>query len=306
MSINLAAIKDLLLPGLMDATGEYREIENNWQGVFETHQSNMQIERTVQMRYMSIARLKQEGGATTFDNNAGERFVYNMEPIEVGLGYAITRKAIDDNLYADAFRPTNLGLNKSFREFWEVEAAHIFNAANVYNAALAGDGQALLSTAHPYDGGTWSNTTTVPLNLNESSLLTGQKSIRKNFVDEAGLRVRARARQLLVPIDLEDTAIRLTQATLRPGTANNDPNAIPLMSSGNSIAQGYKVMDYFTSSLQWFLLTDIMGLIHLQRISYELDMFCDFITDNLLVKAYERAGFFFNDPRCVWGQIPTS
>lgn len=304
MSINLAAIRDLLLPGLMEITGEYREIETNWSKVFTTHQSNMQMERSVQMRYMPIARLKTEGGATSFDNNAGERFIYNMEPIEAGLGYAMTRKAIDDNLYADAFRPTNLGLNKSFREFWEVEAADIFNSANVYNAALAGDGQPLLSVSHPYDGGTWANTTSVQMNLNEASLITGQKAIRKNFVDEAGLRVRARARKLLVPVDLEDVAIRLTMTDLRPGTGNNDVNAITRMSGG--IPDGYEVMDYFTSAFAWFLKTDIDGLIHLERVAYETDMYCDFITDNLLVKGYERGGFFFNDPRCVWGQIPTS
>lgn len=304
MSVNIAAIRDLLLPGLMDVTGEYREIETNWSKVFVTHQSNMALERTTQMRYMSIAQLKTEGGATAFDNNAGERFVYNMEPIEAGLGYAITRKAIDDNLYADAFRPTNLGLNKSFREFWEVEAAAIFNLATTYNASLAGDGKALLATDHPYDNGTWANTTSTPLNLNEASLITGQKAIRKNFVDEAGLKVRARAQQLLVPVDLEDVAIRLTQTTLRPGTANNDVNAIPILSGG--LPKGYEVMDYFTSAYAWFLKTDIEGLIHLQRIAYELDMFCDFITDNLLVKGYERGGFFYNDPRCLWGQIPTS
>lgn len=304
MSINLAAIKDLLLPGLMDVTGKYREMDNDWGDVFTTHQSNLQIERTTQMRYMSIARLKDEGSATTFDNNAGERYVYNMEPIEVGLGYAMTRKAIDDNLYSDAFMPTNLGLNKAFREFWEVEAADIFNSATTYDANLAGDGVALLSTAHPYDGGTWANTTTIPLALNESSLLLGQKSIRKNFVDEAGLRVRARAQRLLVPVDLEDVAIRLTQTKLRPGTANNDVNAIIELSGG--LPRGYKVMDYFTGALPWFIQTDIEGLIHLQRIAYELDMYCDFITDNLLVKGYERGGFFYNDPRCVWGQFPTN
>src|SRR5262245_25369321 len=304
MGINLAAIKDLLLPGLMEITGEYPEIETNWSKVFSTRQSNMQLERSTQMRYTSIARLKTEGGATTMDNEAGERFVYNMEPVEAGLGYAITRKAIDDNLYQDAFRPTNLGLNKSFREFWEVEAASIFNLANVYNAALAGDGVALLSVNHPYDNGVWANTTSTQLTLNESSLTTGQKAIRKNFVDEAGLKVRARARKLLVPVDLEDTAIRLTQTQLRPGTANNDVNAILTMSGG--IPDGYEVMDYFTSAFAWFLKTDIDGLIHLERIPFELDMFCDFITDNLLVKGYERGGFFYNDPRCVWGQMPTS
>jgi Mu-like prophage major head subunit gpT len=304
MAINIAAIRDLLLPGLMDVTGQYRQIERQWSGVFKTAQSNMQLERTTQMRYLPMAQLKTEGGPTAFDNNAGERFVYNMEPVEVGLGYAITRKAIDDNLYQSQFMPTNLGLNKSFSEYWEVEAAGIFNNATVYNANLAGDGVSLLNVAHPFDYGTWANTTATQMNLNEASLTIGMKSVRKNFVDEAGLKVRARAKQLLVPVDLEDVAIRLLKTELRPGTGNNDVNSILTQSGG--IPNGYKVMDYFTSSFSWFLKTDIDGLIHLQRIAYETDMFCDFITDNLLVKGYERAGFFFNDPRCIWGQTPLS
>jgi hypothetical protein len=36
-------------------------------------------------------------------SNAGERFVYNQEHTEIALGYAITRKAIDDNLYKTQF-----------------------------------------------------------------------------------------------------------------------------------------------------------------------------------------------------------
>jgi len=50
---------------------------------------------------------QQEGSPTTFDNAAGQRFVYNAEHFEIGLGYAITRKAIDDNLYKAEFGPSN-------------------------------------------------------------------------------------------------------------------------------------------------------------------------------------------------------
>lgn len=304
MSVNLGAIRDLLLPGLMDVTGEYEQIENQWNGIFTTHKSNMQLERTVQVRFMSLARLKTEGGPVSYDNDAGERYIYNMEPIEAALGYAITRKAIDDNLYQDAFRPTNLNLNKSFLDFWEIEAANVFNTAATFNSALGGDGVSLINTAHPVDGGTWANTSATPMNLNEAALTTVQKSIRKNFVNEAGLKIRARAKQLLVPPALEDTAARLLQSTLRPGTANNDINAIPVISGG--IPDGYKVLDYFTSDFRWFVTTNIGGLVHLDRVAYETDMYCDFTTMNLLVQGYQRGGFFYNDPRCTWGENPTS
>jgi hypothetical protein len=304
MPVSLSSIRDLLLPGLMEITGEYENIEPQWKRCFKTRKSSMALERSVSVRFMGLAALKTEGGATQFDNSAGERFQYSMEPVEVGLGYAITRKAIDDNLYKTQFRPTALGLQKSFADFKEIEAAAIFNNATTYDNALGGDGVALLSTAHPTDGGTWANTPSVALDLNESSLLQSMTNIRRNFVNEAGLKIKARGRELIIPPELEAVAIRLTKTELRPGTANNDVNAILSLSGG--LPGGYYVLDYLTSAFGWYLKTDIEGLFLLDRIPYETDMWVDNITDNLLVKGYERYGFFYNDPRCLYGSIPTS
>jgi len=309
MSINLAAIRDLLLPGLMEVTGQYHQIEPQWKKVFRSVKSNLQIERSVQARYLPLAQLKTEGGNTYFDNNAGERYAYNMEPIEAGLGYSITRKAIEDNLYKQDFIPTNLGLAKSFADYWEIQAANIFNTAGTYNVNIGGDGVSLLSAVHPisdttaFAAGTWANRPTVDVDLNEATLIAGMKAIRSGFVNEAGLKIRARAKRLLVPVALEDVAIRLLHSTLRPGTSDNDPNAIHSLSGG---LKEFEVFDYFTSNFAWFLQTDIPGLIHIDRIPFEQDCHVDFLTDNLLVKAYQRAGFFWNDPRCLYGSLPTS
>lgn len=305
MAVALSSIRDLLLPGLMEITGEYTQIETQWSRVFERRTSNMALERSVQTRYVGLPQLKAEGAATQFDNTAGETFVYNMEVDEVALGYAITRKAIDDNLYKSQFKPTQLGLQRAFQSFKEIEGASILNNATTYDTNLGGDGVALLSTSHPIPGGsTVANTDTTPLNLNESSLLSSMTAIRRNFVDDANIKIRARARMLIVPPELEATAIRLTKTELRPGTANNDVNAILSLSGG--LPDGYFVMDYLTSTLAWFLKTDIAGFLYLERIPYESDMWVDNFTDNLLVKAYERYGFFTNDFRCCWGEVPTS
>jgi hypothetical protein len=303
MAIALGQIKDLLLPGLMEITGEYKDLPNFYSKIFNKKKSNMQIERSAAVRYVGLPSLKNEGGATAFDNNAGQRFVYNFEPFEVGLGYAITRKAIDDNLYKGQFKPTQLGLNKAFNQFKEREAAAIFNNAFTYDNTIGGDGKAMCATDHPYDGGTWANRPTIDLDLNEGSLLAAQTSVRQNFVDEAGLKVYARAETLIVPLQLEAIAIRLLKSELRPGTANNDVNAILSLSGGIS---KYVAWDYLTSQRSWYLTTNIEGLIHLERVSYETDMQVDFVTDNLLVKGYERYGFFYNDPRAVYGSNPTS
>jgi len=304
MAVSLSQIKSELLPGLFDVRGSYDMIPRQWDKVFTTHKSNMALERSSQMRFLGLPQLKAEGGATAFDNNAGERWVFNFEHQEVALGYAITRKAIDDNLYKAQFNPTNLKLQESFSQFKEIQGANILNTATTYNAAIGGDGQALLSAAHPYDGGTWANTPSVQVDLSESTLLQGMINVRTGFYNEAGLRILSRARRLVVPAALEPQAIRLTKTELRPGTANNDVNAILTTSGG--LPEGYIVLDFLTSNYAWFLTTNIDGLVHMLRMPFEMDMQVDFVTDNLLVKGYERYSFSYYNWRSIFGSFPTS
>ena len=304
MPVNLSSIASLLLPGLRGVEGKYPEIETQYSKIFRYMKSDMALERTVMARYLSYAKAKTEGQMTSFDNNAGQRFTYNQEHIEIGLGYSITRKAIDDNLYKTQFTPSNLGLQRSFKETKEIYAANVLNNGNVVDPTVGGDSQALYSTAHPVDGGTYANRPSPDQDLNETSLLNAMISIRRQFVDQAGLKFHARARKLVVPPELEPIAIRLLQTELRPGTANNDVNAIRGTAGG--LAEGYMVNDYLTSAYAWFLLTNIEGLNWMQRIEFEMDMQVEFTTDNLLVKGYERYSFNYSDPTATWGTFPTS
>ena len=304
MAVNLSQIKDLLLPGLRGVEGKYEMIPSQYDKLFTKHDSKMALERTAEMRYLGLAQLKTEGGQTAFDSGAGERFVYNQEHTEIALGYAITRKAIDDNLYKTQFMPSNLGLIESFQQTKEIYGANVFNTAQTYNAAVGGDGVSLVNTSHPIDGGTVSNTFSTQQDLNEASLLNGMISIRTNFRDQAGLKVFARGRKLVVPPQLEPVAIRLTKTELRPGTADNDVNAI--LSTAGGIPEGYIVNDFLTSAYAWFLLTNIDGLAYMERVKFETDMQVDFVTDNLLVKGYERYSFGYYNWRAIFGSFPTS
>ena len=304
MAVNLSAIKDLLLPGLRKVTGEYKDIPKIYDKVFAVGKSNMQVERVAAMRFLGIAALKNDGGNTYFDNNSGEVSTYNQVHIGVGIGYAVTRNAIDDNLYKAQFRPSNLGLQKSVNQYKEIVGAGILNTATTYNTQVGGDGQALLSTSHPVNGANIANTPATQVDLNEASLLAAQAAVRANFRDNAGLRMQTRARRLVVPIALEPVAIRLLKTELRPGTADNDVNAI--LSTSGGIPEGHLVHDYLTSNFAWYLLTDQEGLQYLQRIPFESDMQVDFITDNLLVKAFERFSFSYYDFRSIYGSTPTS
>lgn len=302
MPINLASIRQELLPGLRGIEGRYEQIPTQWDKVFARGTSQMALERTSEMRFLGLAALKTEGGSIRFDNRAGDRYVYNQEHIELGLGYAITRRAIEDNLYKDQFDPSNLGLMESFRQTKEILGATVLNTATTYNATVGGDGVALCSTSHPYDLGTWANRPSTDVDLNEAALENAQIAIRY-FPDIAGLRILARGKKLIVPPQLKYVATRLLETELRPGTANNDINALKW---GNDFDEGFQVMDFLTSQYAWYVKTDKPGLLYLERRKFDTDMQVDFTTQNLLVAATERYSFSYFNPRAIYGSFPTS
>ncbi len=304
MPVALAQIRDLLLPGLWGISGKYPMIERQWPKIFRQTNSNMALERRAAMRYLGLAQLKQEGAPTSFDNGAGQRFVYNAEHFEIGLGYAITRKAIDDNLYKSEFGPSNDGLMESFKETEEIYAANVFNSGTVYNASIGGDGVALFSASHPIDApfAAIANQPSPDVDLNETSLLNGLITIRSTWRDNAGLKIHARGKKAIVPAQLEPIALRLFRSELRPGTAQNDVNAV--LGMNESLKEGFMVWDYLTSAFAWFILTNHDGLIWFNRKPFEMDMSVEFTTDNLLVKGYQRYVPTYYDWRAVWGTFP--
>src|SRR5271156_3246615 len=101
MAITRGSERDLLLPGLAGVEGKYPQIVRQWPGVFNRGFSKMAMERIAEMRYTGLAQLKNEGGATVFDNAPGERYIWQIEANAYGLGVAITREALDDNLYKE-------------------------------------------------------------------------------------------------------------------------------------------------------------------------------------------------------------
>jgi len=304
MPIALAQVRDLLQPGLWAVTGMYPQLPRTWDKLFLSRKSNMALERSVSMEYMDIATVKTEGGPTSFNNTPGEKYIYNQEHIELARGFAITRKTIDDNLYKTEFGPNAMGLRNAFLRTEELYASDVLNSGNVYNSAIGGDGVALFATNHPVDGGTVSNIASPAVSLNESALLNAQVAVNANWRDNANQRMNAKPSRLVIPPQLEPVAIRLLKTELRPGTAQNDVNAI--LSTQGGIPQGHLVWNYLTSSFAWFLQTDQPGLIYMDRIPFETDMSVEFSTDNLLVKGYMRESWSYNDWRCGYASYATS
>jgi hypothetical protein len=135
-------------------------------------------------------------------------------------------------------------------------------------------------------------------------LLNAGIAVRSTWRDNAGLKIYARGRKTIIPTQLEPIALRLFRSELRPGTANNDVNAI--LGMNDSFKEGFIVNDYLTSQFAWFVCTNVDGLIYMNRIPFEMDMSVEFTTDNLLVKGYQRYSFGYYDWRAIYGNFPTS
>jgi hypothetical protein len=300
---NLAAIKDFLLPGLYSVFGDYPDLVDQWTQWFDRGpDSDKNFEKATEKKLFGLAQLKTEAGSIHYDSGAGSGISYNVIHQGVALGFVITKWAIRDNLYKSEFNPTAESLKRSFRQFKEITAANILNNGTVYDATTGGDGVALFSTAHPHDTGTNANRPAVDVELSEAALEAGDIGVRR-FKDARGLRYLANIVRLGVPTELKYVAQRLMNAQLRPGTAENDPNALRQL---RSIRDSYLVMDFLSSTKAWFLKTDCPeGFTYTQRDPMETDMITDFDTKSLKVSAEERYSLWFRNYRAGYASFPT-
>jgi hypothetical protein len=175
----------------------------------------------------------------------------------------------------------------------QVKAAAVLNNGFSSNYP-GGDGVALFSTQHPLvSGGTNSNTPSTQVDLSETALENAVIQIAA-WTDERGLLIAARPRKLIVPPALQFVATRLLETQLRPGTNDNDVNAIV---NNGSIPEGYTINHFLTDTNAWFLTTDVPnGMKHFVRIPLQNSMDGDFDTGNVRYKARERYSFGWSDP----------
>ena len=301
MTTTTAQIRDLLLPGLHEVFGNYADHPDEWSEIFERNTSRLAYEREVEMRMTPLASLRTEGGGTSFSDLA-EWAVYVYRHIQPALGFVITRNAIRDNQYTSQFNPGVKALRRSMKQTKETYGAAVLNnATDTTGAYYGGDGVPLLSAAHPIYSGTTANTPIVQAQLSESALNDGYVAVG-NFRDAAGLRSPMLLRKLVVGLQNVWVAERLLKTTLRVGTEDNDINAIRSVAA---LPEGYVVNHYLTNTNAWFGLTDCdNGLKYFQRDPLETDIFVDFDTDNLKVKATERWSFGWSNFRGIYGCLP--
>tara|TARA_Y100001963_G_scaffold6094_1_gene7859 strand:- start:1420 stop:2328 length:909 start_codon:yes stop_codon:yes gene_type:complete len=296
MAISRAQLAKELEPGLNALFGlEYDRYENEHSEVFDEESSDRAFEEEVMLAGFSTAPTKSEGGAISFDD-AQETFTARYTHETIALAFSITEEAIEDNLYDRLASRYTKALARSMAQTKQIKAAAILNNAFSSSSAI-GDGVALASASHPTINGNQSNILSTASDLNETSLEQALIDIA-GFKDERGLKIAVRGTKLIIPKELQFIAERVLNSNLRPGTADNDANAIKNM---GMLPEGAVVNHFLTDTDAFFIKTDAPnGFKFFNRSPIKTAMEGDFDTGNMRFKARERYSFGVSDWRCVF------
>ena len=278
---------------------EYSQHPDEWRGCFEVENSQKAYEEDVLEVGFGAAQVKTEGDSVSYDAG-GQGWTARYTNKTIALAFAITEEAVEDNRYQRLGPKYVRALARSMKHTKEIYGAAVFNNATSASH-LGGDGVALLSTAHPlWVGGTFSNMLATPADLSESSLEDILIQIRK-AKDDRNVEIALRAKKLVIPPDLMFVAERILKTRDRPGTADNDTNAIRSL---NMIGSMPEVVTRISDTDAWFVGTDCPdGLKYIDRLALQRKMEGEFETGNLRYKVRERYVFGWTDPRGVYGSM---
>lgn len=206
------------------------------------------------MTMFGAMQTKPEGQNLSYDDwIVGNQKVYT--PVRKALGYKVTDEMRKNDLYGQIERLEG-GLLDSALDDQEVTGALILNngfgTTDADGFTAAGfDGLQLFSTAHTrLDGGaTQRNRPSTDVDLSVTALQNAVIDIH-NWVNHRGRPVLARPQLLIVNPEDAFTAREILQSEYKPGTANNDINA--LRAEGIS----FTISHYITNADDWFLFCD--------------------------------------------------
>lgn len=248
----------------------------------------------------------EDSGRVQYDaRNKGyeKRFTH----VEYAKGFMVERALIDDNLTDVVTDDANALGDSAFRKR-EKGAASVFTNAftdsgtNDDGMSIAGpDAVGLCSTAHPYsseDSTTQSNEGTLSLTADN---LGTTRMAHAALTDDRGDLMDVMPDELLVPPELEDTAIKIVRSTLEPNSGNNAVNP----QNGR-----FRLLTwhYLTDSNAWFTMDSARrsrSLLWYDRIPLEFGREEDFDTFHAKYRAYMRYSYGWRDWAWIYGQNPS-
>lgn len=304
-TINRSAINKLLWVGVRTVFGlSYKDIPEEYPQVFEVRSSTQAWEEDVLMTGTGYASVKGEGESVLYDtmrNSWTARFDHET----LGIALRITQEAIEDNQYFKFATKGGKALARSMKLTNDLRAINVLNNGTSSSYPI-GDGQPLLSTAHPLSGlagGTAANTLTVQADLSEAAL-EELLILADNAVDDRGLPVRLMPKRFVTSNSQRFNITRLLRSTGRVSTPDNDINAV----RQQGLFEGDPVLlRHLTNPDFWGFTTDGHdgGLIFYKRRDLTMGEDTDFDTDDFKIKVTCRNSAGCADWRGFYGVNPT-
>lgn len=251
------------------------------------------------MTDLGALRLKGEGSTIVYDDPiGGPTKVY--VPVRFALGYQITDEMTKNDLYGQTAR-VEKGLMKSAVDLQETKAALLMNNAfgttDADGFTAAGfDGLQLCSTTHTrLDGGaTWRNRPSTDADLDVTALQNALNDF-ENLLDDRGRPALVRPSKIIISSGDKWTAKELLGSEYKPGTANNEINA--LKDEGLS----FMISHYKTDTDAWFVIGTQHDLNFLWETRPRTGMEEDFDREIIKRKLVEGFAVGHGESRGVWG-----
>lgn len=295
--INSGSFSKALWPGVNAWYGKaYDEYDTEYDKLFDKFTSSKAFEEDVGISSFGLAVQKSEGSPISYDSEK-QAFTTRYQHAVFALGFIITREMMEDDQYDVVGQRKAQGLAFSMRQTKEVIGANVYNRA--FNSSYTGgDGVSLINSSHVnIKGGTWSNQIATASDLSEAALEQACIDIA-GFTNDAGLLIAVRPESLIIPRQLMFEAKRILGTDGRPGTDNNDVNAIKTMGLIPEVVTNH----FLTDPDAWFIRTNTPhGMKYFERRADQFDMDNDWDTENAKFKATARYSFGWTDPRGLYG-----
>jgi hypothetical protein len=294
MTITSTQFLLLLEPGLRNIWHEsWPPRELQFTDIFNIGQMTKATETDAKLAGFGPLVLQDEGQQLTYlDPIQPVTKTYNYQ-VKSGA-YRVTERMRINELYGQVEK-FERDLMSAVKDDQEVAAFGLLN--NAFGTTNTGfDGLQLCSTNHTrMDGGTdQANRPSTDSALALSSLHDAVIQFRK-WVNDRGRPFIATARKLVIPPDLMMVARELLGSPGKPGTADNDINAL------RDFGLDFRVVDYLTSTTAWFLLGDTHDLNYLWKFNPQSGSEVDFETEDIKRKVRQAYATGFGEWRGIYG-----
>jgi hypothetical protein len=270
---------------------------DQWRDLVTVQTSEKHREEMVQNNGFGLAAIKEQGGSVGYDTTSQGGTAIATHVV-YGLGYIVTKEAIEDNLYEKLAMGRAKALKRAMVETKNTVVANWFNRGFSGSYLVGPDSVSMFSASHPSSSGNQSNLLATAADLSEAAL--EDLVIQSNgATDDRGNKIALQVLSLHIPRQLEFEAARILKSINQNDTANNSVNALRAL---GTFPEGVKVNNFFTDPDAFFIRTDVSdGLTLFQRRALEFTKDNDFGTENALAKATERYSVQIGDFREYFG-----